>query len=426
MAFTADGSGQFVQPSEDDSLLLAQTFSAVCGLTALVLATVTGQRIRAERKTRRIADALQAELLPPELAAVPGLEVAAWYRPGRRDQEVGGDFYDLFAAGPQGWVAVIGDVCGNGPEAASLTALARYTLRSVAGQDVSPSETLAQLNKAILEQRTDERFMTAVLMRLVADGHGYRVTLSNGGHPCPLLVRADGRIEEAGTAGTLLGIWADPRLENDDLTLEPGDALVLFTDGLNESRHAEDEPNGRIRAALSATAGAQAEEICTEVKRVALASDDGHSDDVAVLVLAAEGARRRTRDPDPIDVAFEPALSSVTRARAAVAPLADSLDADVYDDLRLLVTELVSNCVRHAGLTGSEEIQLRVVVTADVLRVEVRDAGVGFEPRVARPQPDQIGGWGLYIVDQLADRWGSHPKGGGRRCGWRRTSVVRI
>lgn len=413
VAFTANGTGQFVQPSEDDSLLLAQTFSAVCGLTALVLATVTGQRIRAERKTRRIAHALQAELLPPTLAEIPGLEVAAWYRPGRREQEVGGDFYDLFAAEPQGWVAVIGDVCGNGPEAASLTALARYTLRSVAGQPVSPSETLAQLNKAILEQRTDERFMTAALMRLVADGHGYRVTVSNGGHPCPLLVRADGRIEEIGTAGTLLGIWADPRLKNDELKLEPGDALVLFTDGLNESRDPGEDPSGRIREALSAAAGAQAEQICTRLKGVALASDDGHGDDVAVLVLAAEAAGRRKEDPDPIDVAFAPAPSSLPLARAAVTPLADELDADVYDDLRLLVTELVSNCVRHAGLTGSEQIQLRVVVKADVLRVEVRDAGFGFEPRVVQPRPHQIGGWGLYIVDRLADRWGSRPEGRG-------------
>ena len=413
VVFTADGSGQFVQPSEDDSLLLAQTFSAVCGLTALVLATVTGQRIRAERRAHELAHAFQTELLPPALAEIPGMEVAAWYRPGRREQEVGGDFYDLFAARPEGWVAVIGDVCGNGPEAASLTALARYTLRSVAGQQVSPSETLAQLNSAILEQRTDERFVTAAVMRLVPDDHGYRVTMSNGGHPCPLLLRAGGGIEEAGTAGTLLGIWADPRLENDDLRLDPGDALVLFTDGLNEGRDPGEEPIGRIRAALSATAGAPAEEICTQLKRVALASDGGHSDDVAVLVLAARAAPHGKRDPDPIDVALEPTIESVTRARVAVRPLADQLDADVYDDLRLLVTELVSNCVRHAGLAGSDLIRLRVIVRAGVLRVEVRDPGVGFEPRLAEPQPDQIGGWGLRIVDRVADRWGSRPEGGG-------------
>jgi integral membrane sensor domain MASE1/anti-sigma regulatory factor (Ser/Thr protein kinase) len=413
VAFTADGSGQFVQPSEDDSLLLAQTFSAVCGLTALILATLTAQRIRAERRTRQIANAFQSELLPPALPEIPGLEIAAWYRPGRREQEVGGDFYDLFAAEPRGWVAVIGDVCGNGPEAASLTALARYTLRSVAGQHVTPGKTLALLNKAILEQRTDKRFVTAALMRLVADGHGYRVTVSNGGHPCPLLLRADGRIEEIGTAGTLLGIWADPRLENDNVTLGPGDAVVLFTDGLSDGRDPGDEPISRIREALSASAGARADEICTSLKRVALASDDGHTDDVAVLVLAAEAAGRREGDPDPISVALEPTLDSAAQARAALAPLADELGAELYDDLRLLVTELVTNCVRHAGLTGPEPIHLRVLVKAGVLRVEVRDPGVGFEPRVVQPGPEQVGGWGLYIVEQLADRWGIRPEGGG-------------
>jgi integral membrane sensor domain MASE1/anti-sigma regulatory factor (Ser/Thr protein kinase) len=409
VAFTADGLGQFVQPSEDDSLLLAQTFSAVCGLTALVLATVTGQRFRAERRTRQIADALQGSLLPPELAEIPGLEVATWYRAGRREQEVGGDFYDLFAAEPQRWVAVIGDVCGNGPEAASLTALARYTLRSVAGRETSPSETLELLNKAILEQRNDQRFMTAALMRIAAEGHDYRVTVSNGGHPCPLLVRADGRVEEIGTAGTLLGIWADPRLENDDVTLTSGDALVLFTDGLSDGRDPEDDPMGRIREALSSTAGAGAGEICTSLKRAALASDEGHTDDVAVLVLAAEAAGRREPDPNLIDVALEPTPRSAALARAVVAPLADELGPQAYEDLRLLVTELVTNCVRHARLTGPERIQLRVQVGADVLRVEVRDPGVGFEPRLEQPRPDQVGGWGLHIIDRLADRWGLLP-----------------
>jgi serine phosphatase RsbU (regulator of sigma subunit)/anti-sigma regulatory factor (Ser/Thr protein kinase) len=413
VAFTANGSGQFVQPSEDDSLLLAQTFSAVCGLTALVLATVTAQRARAERRTRQLADALQSELLPPELAEIPGLEAAAWYRAGRRDQDVGGDFYDLFAAEPQGWVAVIGDVCGNGPEAASLTALARYTLRSIAAQEASPSETLAVLNKAILEQRTDKRFMTAAVMRLVADSRGYRVTVSNGGHPCPLLVRADGRIEEVGDAGTLLGIWADPRLENDHLTLEPGDALVLYTDGLSDGRAPADDPIGRIREALRVTAGGQAEEICRSLKRVASASDDGRTDDVAVLVLAAQGTARCGEDPDPISLTLEATSGSVPLARAAVAPLADALSAQAYGDVRLLVTELVTNCVRHAGLTGPEHIQLLVLVKGDVLRVEVRDPGLGFQPRVKEPDPDQVGGWGLYIVERLADRWGVRAEEGG-------------
>ena len=414
VAFTANGSGQFVQPSEDDSLLLAQTFSAVCGLTALVLATVTAQRMRAERRTRRIANAFQNELLPPELPQIPGLEVAAWYRPGRREQEVGGDFYDLFAAEPRGWVAVIGDVCGNGPEAASLTALARYTLRSVAGQHVTPSKTLALLNKAIIAQRTDRRFMTAALMRLVAEGPGYRVTVSNGGHPCPLLVRADGRIEEVGTAGTLLGIWPDPVLGNDPLRLRPGDALVLYTDGLSDGRDPEDEPIGQIREALGANVGAPAREICESLKRVALSSDDGRSDDdVAVLVIAAEAADRRAGDPLPIRVALEPTPESVPLARAAVAPLAQRLGAQQYDDLRLLVTELVTNCVRHAGLTGPDNIQLQVLIRGDVLRVEVRDPGAGFDPDVAEPLPDQVGGWGLYIVERLADRWGIRPEGDG-------------
>ena len=98
-------------------------------------------------------------------------------------QEAGGDFYDVFKASPGRWVAAIGDVCGKGPESASLTALARYTLRAVSHQATGPSEALRLLNAAILEQRSDHRFMTAVLVQLDLTNGDHGVALSNGGHP---------------------------------------------------------------------------------------------------------------------------------------------------------------------------------------------------------------------------------------------------
>ena len=93
------------------------------------------------------------------------MDVAAWYRAGSPQQEVGGDFYDVFQTEPGEWMAVIGDVCGKGPEAASLTALARYTLRAVTREAGRPSEVLLDLNEAILDQRSDRRFMTVALAR---------------------------------------------------------------------------------------------------------------------------------------------------------------------------------------------------------------------------------------------------------------------
>src|SRR6185437_6432974 len=192
VSFTANESGPFFRRSEDDGLLLAQSFSAIVGLTGLILAAVTSQRRRAERRAQHLAHDLQAELLPPKLPEIPRFEAAGWYRAGMKGQEVGGDFYDVFNAGPGRWIAVIGDVCGKGPEAASLTALARYTLRAVARQATGPSDALQALNDAILEQRSDRRFMTAVLVELDPASPTLGVDLSNGGHPPPLLVRSQG------------------------------------------------------------------------------------------------------------------------------------------------------------------------------------------------------------------------------------------
>ena len=283
VAFTANDTGPFVRPSQDDSLLLAQSFSAIIGLTGLILATVTSQRRRAETRAQHLAHDLQVELLPPQLPEIPQFEAAGWYRAGMRGQEAGGDFYDVFQSGPNRWLAVIGDACGKGPEAASLTALARYTLRAVGHELLEPSEGLKALNAAILDQRSDQRFMTVALVQL--DVVGAVVTVSNGGHPAPLLVRARGEVEEVGEAGTLLGIWEDPVLADQRVELLPGDALVLFTDGLSERRDPGKDRAAQIRQLLRGNSAASADETATRLGQLALNDDGGQDDDVAVVVL---------------------------------------------------------------------------------------------------------------------------------------------
>jgi serine phosphatase RsbU (regulator of sigma subunit)/anti-sigma regulatory factor (Ser/Thr protein kinase) len=412
VAFTANGSGQFIQPSEDDSLLLAQTFAAVVGLSGLVLATLTSQLTRAEQRTRRVAHAFQAELLPPALPQIPSLETAAWYRAGAQEQEVGGDFYDVFEASKERWFAVIGDVCGKGPEAASLTSMARYTLRAVAREPIEPSEALRTLNDAILEQRSDRRFMTVALASVNGDGES--VAVSNGGHPLPWLVRRDGEVEEVGGAGTLLGIYADPTLEDHSVRLRPGEALVLFTDGLNESRDLDDDATLRIRETLRSSAGSSAHDIAERLRRLAPAQRRGFTDDVAVLVLRRPGTSGHVDGAEglrTIAIDLEPVPESTPLARRAIAPLERELDPILFEDLRLVVSELVTNSVRHAGLGRSVAIALRVTHVEGALRVEVTDPGVGFEPGTPRPSIDGRGGWGLYIVERLADRWGVKREG---------------
>ena len=419
VTFTANESGPFVRSSQDDSLLLAQSFSAIVGLTGLILATITSQRRSAERRAQHLAHDLQAELLPPQLPEIPQFEAAGWYRAGMQGQLAGGDFYDVFKASPGRWVAVIGDVCGKGPEAASLTALARYTLRAVGRQATGPSDALRALNEAILEQRSDQRFMTAVLVQLDVAGHDHGVALSNGGHPPPLLVRARGEVEEVvGEAGMLLGIYSDPELVDQRLELLPGDALVLFTDGLAERRDPHDDAAARIRELLRASAGASASETAARLGQLALNDGVKPADDVAVVVLRRlharepNGAATARAPSESIAVELEPGPGCPADARAALSPLVGALATQVYSDMRLLVSELVTNSVRHARLLPGDRIRLQVELSDRVFRVEVSDPGEGFGPSISEPAARGPGGWGLFLTEQLADRWGVDRDGG--------------
>jgi integral membrane sensor domain MASE1 len=419
VSFTGNEEGPFFRRAQDDGLLLAQSFSAIVGLTGLILAIVTYQRRRAERRAQHLAHELQAELLPPQLPEIPEFEAAGWYRAGAQGQEAGGDFYDVFETNGGRWVAVIGDVCGKGPEAASLTALARYTLRAVGRQATGPSDALRKLNEAILEQRSDHRFMTAVLVQLDVASPDHGVALSNGGHPHPLVVRAQGEVEElAGTGGMLLGIYSDPELVDQSLELLPGDALVLFTDGLTERRDPDDDPAGRIRELLRSSAGASASETAARLGWLAMTDNGKPDDDVAVVVLRRVGTQRAELSataPAPgesIAVELEPGPRCPAEARTSITPLADSLPTKVYLDLSLLVSELVTNSVRHARLRPRDLIRLRVKTSDRVIRLEVSDPGGGFSADLPKPATRGPGGWGLFLTERLADRWGVDREGG--------------
>ena len=130
----------------------------------------------------------------------------------------------------------MGDVCGKGPDAAAVTALARYTLRAAAMRERLPSRSLGLLNEALLRQRDDRRFCTVAYAYLEPLAEGARVGFASGGHPLPLLLRADGTVEAVGEPGTLLGVVPDPNFEDRSLSLGPGDALVFYTDGVIEGR----------------------------------------------------------------------------------------------------------------------------------------------------------------------------------------------
>jgi serine phosphatase RsbU (regulator of sigma subunit) len=243
------------------------------------------------RERAHVAQTLQASLLPAALPDIRCATVAAEYVAAGEGMDVGGDFYDVFALDDGAWILVIGDVLGKGAEAAAVTALARYTVRAVAGRSRSPATTLAVLNEELLRQRNpDRRFVTAVLARLEphADG-GARLVVASGGHPPPLLLRAEGDAEVVPCPGTLLGVERDARSIDQGIELAPGDTLVLYTDGVTEARRDRPLTPEDLGAALRSSAPDGAAAVAREVVRLAeVGADAGLRDDLAVLVVALD------------------------------------------------------------------------------------------------------------------------------------------
>jgi sigma-B regulation protein RsbU (phosphoserine phosphatase) len=203
-----------------------------------------------EARARLLARTLQQTLIPPAPPSIPGLDVAAAYRPAGAGDEVGGDFYDVFQVSPGEWVVVIGDVCGKGVDAAVVTAVARYTLRAAAVHVSEPAQALATLNGVLLRHESD-RFCTVAFLRLRRSGGRWHVTIGVGGHPLPLLLRSGTAPVFAGTPGSLVGVLPDPSFTDAEVVLEPGDALLVYTDGVTEGRRGDEEyGEDRLRAAV--------------------------------------------------------------------------------------------------------------------------------------------------------------------------------
>jgi PAS domain S-box-containing protein len=246
---------------------------------------VDNARLYSERSY--IASKLQQSLLPPHLPEVPGVEIAARFRPAGEANEVGGDFYDIYRTGDRRWAIVMGDVCGKGADAAAVTALARYTLRAgMIGPDQGPDDALQHLNEALVRQVRPDRFCTVAYVELELGEATPRIRVASGGHPIPVVLRSDGRTEEAGIPGTLLGVIPDPYLPVAELELHPGDSLVLYTDGLTDVRTAKgDFGTERLMAALAKAAGRDAGGIVLRIETsLERAQVQLPRDDIAILV----------------------------------------------------------------------------------------------------------------------------------------------
>ncbi len=278
----------------------------------LVLRDVT-ERTETERRLRELLDAethlaavLQTSLRPPSLPKVPRVQLAARSLPAGQGTHVSGDFYDVHQALGGDWAFVLGDVAGKGVHAAVVTSMARYTVRTLSAQGWSPKQVIEQLNQALLVDAEPERFCTVVYGRIAEPDPeengtprpGVRMTVALGGHPAPLVRRADGRIEAIGRSGTALGIVSLVDIEEVTVDLGPGEVMIAFTDGVTEARR-DGVEFGEERLAWTLASAASGLRGHTGPAAASLAADAiadrvmdavtkfaHHRDDVAVLVLA--------------------------------------------------------------------------------------------------------------------------------------------
>lgn len=250
-------------------------------------------------RLRRLVTELQRSLLPVELATPARMRTAAYYRMASPD-EVGGDFYDLFPLGDDRWGFFLGDVSGKGVEAAAVTALARYTLRAAAVYNPEPAVVLSNLNTVLYQEYLagGTRYCTVLFGILEAgDDVGRRVTMVGGGHPYPLLLRADGHVGYEPTAGgPIVGVMPVAEFAATRITLAPGDTLFMYTDGLTDAR--VDDSGGRygpeaLLEHIRTLSPASASDLVAATSRLLDTFGNGLDDDAAILALTVESASRR-------------------------------------------------------------------------------------------------------------------------------------
>jgi serine phosphatase RsbU (regulator of sigma subunit) len=260
--------------------------------------------IRVARMFGRRSDtveALHASLLPRRRPEIPGVQIAATYLAAAQDPEVGGDFYDVYQT-PDGWGLAVGDVSGKGEEAAAVTAAARHAIRVLARRCADPREVLAGANEIVLadEFGLDGGFVTANVAHLAWQGDTLRVVVGSAGHPAAALVHPDGRVRLLVGGGLPLGLFADAEPAVQELAMEDGDTLLLYTDGVTQARGLGSSYFAdRLADELAALAGASPDELVASMRRALADFTEGDLlDDVTMLAVRVgrrEGGRARRR-----------------------------------------------------------------------------------------------------------------------------------
>ncbi|MFC7919141.1 SpoIIE family protein phosphatase [Streptomyces cinereoruber] len=355
-----------------------------------------------------IADELQRTMLPDSLPQPTGVRLASRYLPAAETARVGGDWYDAIPLPGSRVALVVGDVMGHSMTSAAIMGQLRTTAQTLAGLDLPPQEVLHHLDEQA--QRLGENRM-ATCLYAVYDPVSHRITVANAGHPPPILLHLGGRAEVLRVPpGAPIGVGGVD-FEAVELDAPAGATLLLYTDGLVESR-LRDVWTGieQLRERLAATAqltgpdhSPPLEALCDDVLDMLGPGD--RDDDIALLAARFDGIA-------PSDVAYwflDPEDAAPGRARRLARRALARWDLeDLTDSVELLISEVVTNAVRYA----ERPVTLRLLRT-DVLRCEVGDDSPQL-PRQRRARDTDEGGRGLFLVNRLARRWGATRLSGGK------------
>ncbi len=351
----------------------------------------------------RIAREIQMSSIPHEYPAMPGWDIHGVLQPARA---VGGDFYDCALLDERRLYVTLGDVSDKGVPAALFMAATKTRLGASVATAGSPAAVLTRVNRETV--RNNDRCMFVTVWCGILDLGSGRITYANAGHNPPAVRRADGRVEFLDLASApALGIDEDAAYREGTTTLEPGDVLLMYTDGVTEALDAKEElfSEDRLQTELAASGLRDARDLAEHVlaRVTAFAGDTPQADDIALLVLrrGLAGLRLTSR------------LSELPRLAAEVARLGREHDmpAEVVSDLTLALEEAVSNVIRHGyGERPDGSISVAFRVTGESIVVTVEDAGVGFDP-LKHPEPDltvpvearPAGGMGVYLIKRLMD-----------------------
>ena len=356
------------------------------------------EHARVYEREHRIAEMLQRSLLPASLPQLPGLSVAARYRPAAAEAEVGGDWYDVIPIPGGGAGLVMGDVAGKGLAAASMVGRLRNALRAYALEGHEPAKVVDQLNRLVWTESQDSQMAT--LLYLVVDPAQSAARWVNAGHPPPLLLfgRSEPEFLEGG-ASVPLGVLPFPSYEERSMDLRPGGTVLLYTDGLVERPGAHIGEGMERLASMVSDAPVDPEGLCDHLLN-RLVPAAGTPDDVALLAL------HNVPMGDSFSVEFPVTPETLASMRALLRRWLTHLEASNQEIAEITTAsgEAATNAIEHAGSAGDAPFEVSGRSDGREVEITVRDFGAWRDPR----EGDQ--GRGLSLIEALMDTVDVEPR----------------